>query len=113
MLWKAAWHKRAAARYKLLSRKFTLFLEGSLTMTATRKQHSTKRRTTRKPTEVQPKLVEALYMALELSWSEWKLAFATGPTDNARLKSIGARNTPPMYKACKLGEMDNTSCCRS
>jgi transposase len=51
-------------------------------MTATRKQHSTKQTNKR-----------ALYIAFELGWNEWKLAFATGPTDNPRLRSIGGRNT--------------------
>jgi len=67
-------------------------------MTATRKQHSTKRRTERKQAAVQPKPVEALYMALELSWTEWKLAFAAGPADNPRLKSIGARDTQALLQ---------------
>jgi hypothetical protein len=30
-------------------------------------------------------------LALELSWSEWKLAFSTAPADAPRLRSIGAR----------------------
>jgi transposase len=54
-------------------------------MTATRKQHSTK------PTRV-------LYLAFELSWNEWKLAFATGPGDNPRLRSIGGRNTAALVQ---------------
>jgi transposase len=49
-------------------------------MTATRKQHSSEPR-------------PALYLALELSWSEWKLAFATAPADAPRLRSLGARKT--------------------
>jgi len=49
-------------------------------MTATRKQHSSEPR-------------PALYLALELSWSEWKLAFATAPADAPRLRSLRARNT--------------------
>src|SRR5205807_9814192 len=53
-----------------------------LTMTATRKQHSTRQTKGR-----------VLYLAFELGWNEWKLAFATGPTDNPRLRSIGGRNT--------------------
>src|SRR5437588_2199398 len=51
-------------------------------MTATRKQHSTRQTKGR-----------VLYLAFELGWNEWKLAFATGPTDNPRLRSIGGRNT--------------------
>jgi transposase len=34
-----------------------------------------------------------LYLALELGWTEWKLAFASGPMDNPRLRTIAARNT--------------------
>jgi transposase len=33
----------------------------------------------------------ALYLALELGWNEWKLAFATAPADAPRLRSIGGR----------------------
>jgi hypothetical protein len=40
----------------------------------------------------------ALFLALELSWSEWKLAFATGPADSPRLRSIGARNTQALVQ---------------
>jgi transposase len=53
-------------------------------MTATH-QHSSER---------QP----ALYLAFELGWSEWKLAFATAPADAARLRSIGARNTQALLQ---------------
>ena len=38
-------------------------------MTATRNQHSTESGQRR----------DGLYLALELGWNEWKLAFATGP----------------------------------
>ena len=67
-------------------------------MTATRKQHSTKARSARPGTKrsqsaTPSKAGEVLYVAFELSWSEWKLAFATGPADNPRLRSIGARDT--------------------
>jgi transposase len=34
-----------------------------------------------------------LYLALELGWNEWKLAFARGPADNPRLRTVGGRNT--------------------
>jgi transposase len=51
-------------------------------MTATRKQYSTKQTQAR-----------VLYVAFELGWNEWKLAFASGPADNPRLRSIGGRNT--------------------
>jgi transposase len=49
-------------------------------MTATRSQHSSERR-------------PALYLAFELGWSDWKLAFAAAPADAPRLRSVGARNT--------------------
>jgi transposase len=35
----------------------------------------------------------ALYLAFELGWSEWKLAFATAPADPPRLRTIAARHT--------------------
>lgn len=59
-------------------------------MTATRNQHSTKNNQSRR----------GLYLSFELSWNEWKLAFATAPTDNPRLRSIGSRNTTAL-----LGEI--------
>jgi transposase len=34
----------------------------------------------------------ALYVAFELGWSEWKLAFATAPADAPRLRSLAARD---------------------
>jgi transposase len=40
----------------------------------------------------------ALYLAFELGWSEWKLAFAAAPADRPRLRSIAARNTPVLLK---------------
>jgi transposase len=67
-------------------------------MTATRKQHSTKRRTKRTQAPAQPKAAEVLYVAFELSWNEWKMAFATGPADNPRLKSIAARDTQALLQ---------------
>jgi transposase len=72
-------------------------------MTATRKQHSTKPSGAKLPTRrsqsaTRSKLAEVLYVAFELSWNEWKLAFATGPADNPRLKSIGARNTQTLMQ---------------
>jgi transposase len=73
-------------------------------MTATRKQHSTKSQTRRKQAaalpkiSAQPKTPEVLYVAFELSWNEWKLAFGTGPLDNPRLKSIGGRDTQALLR---------------
>src|SRR6266849_8642699 len=48
-------------------------------MTATRTLDSTMRTPT-------------LYLAFELGWNEWKLAFATGPADNPRLRSLRGRD---------------------
>jgi hypothetical protein len=48
-------------------------------MTATRKQHSTKRI----PPVAPVRAPGGLYLAFELGWNEWKLAFATGPCENA------------------------------
>jgi transposase len=39
-----------------------------------------------------------LYLAFELGWNEWKLAFAAGPADNPRLRSIGARDTAALLR---------------
>ena len=47
-------------------------------MAATRRQSSKQRPT--------------LYLAFELGWNDWKLAFATAPADNPRLVSIRARD---------------------
>jgi transposase len=60
-------------------------------MTATRKEHSTKQDPVQKGKDV-------LYVAFELGWSEWKLAFATAPADNPRLRSIGGRNTQALLQ---------------
>ena len=57
-------------------------------MTATRKQHSMQQTPAR----------GVLYLAFELGWNEWKLAFATGPGDNPRLRSIGGRNTAELVR---------------
>jgi transposase len=55
-------------------------------MTATRK-HFTKRN----PVAAPSKAPQVLYLALELGWNEWKLAFSTGPTASPRLRAIGGR----------------------
>jgi transposase len=39
-----------------------------------------------------------LHLALELSWSQWKLAFAIGHGQPARLRTIGARDLPTLLK---------------
>jgi transposase len=66
-------------------------------MTATRKRHSTK---PTKPTQPasQPKTAGVLYLAFELSWNQWKLAFATEAGDNPRLRNIGGRNTQALMQ---------------
>ena len=48
-------------------------------MTATQRQYSDHR--------------PALYLAFELGWSQWKLAFITGPADGVRLRAIKGRDT--------------------
>jgi transposase len=40
-----------------------------------------------------PAVTAVLYVAFELGCSEWKLAFATAPGDNPRLRSMGGRDT--------------------
>src|SRR5579883_641919 len=61
-------------------------------MAATRKQHSTKRN---RPAAAK---AEVLYLAFELGWNDWKLAFASGPADSPRLKSIAARDTQALLR---------------
>jgi transposase len=56
-------------------------------MAATRKTNSTKR------TRLATAKPGVLYVALELSWNAWKLAFATSVTDNPRFKNIPGRAT--------------------
>jgi transposase len=63
-------------------------------MAATCKEHSTK--AIQSPARAHGSGV--LYVAFELSWNEWKLAFATGPSDNARLKNIRARDTEALLR---------------
>jgi len=57
-------------------------------MTATRKQHSTKRTPA----------------AFELGWNEWRLGFGTGPADNPRLRNIGARNAEALLQEIAKGK---------
>ena len=63
-------------------------------MTVTRKQHSTKET----PAVASPGPKPTLYLAFELGWTEWKLAFATGPADNPRLRSLAGRNTEALLR---------------
>jgi len=65
-------------------------------MAATRK-HSTNRRA-RRNQAAPPQAMAVLYMACELSWNEWKLAFATGPADPPRLKSVRGRDTQALVQ---------------
>ena len=62
-------------------------------MAATR-QHSTKR----KSAAAAPVAQGALFIAFELSWGQWKLAFGTGPASNPRLRSLGARHTEALVQ---------------
>ena len=59
-------------------------------MTATRKRHSTKRARRQRSGDAKGGV---LYLAFELGWNEWKLAFATGPADNPRLRTSAAATT--------------------
>ena len=63
-------------------------------MAATHTRHSTKWR----PAESVPTAKGVLYVAFELGWNEWKLAFGTGPADNARLRCIGGRNAQALMQ---------------
>jgi transposase len=63
-------------------------------MTATRKAHSTKQ-TASEPRPVRPAV---LYLAFELGWGDWKLAFGTEPADRPRLRTIGGRNTQTLLQ---------------
>lgn len=58
-------------------------------MTATCERHSTKSTASVSGSAG----TSGLFVAFELGWNEWKLAFATGPADNPRLRSIGGRDT--------------------
>jgi hypothetical protein len=87
-----AWWKRAVARYKFRQGiSVTFALARSLTMTATRKQHSTKH----PPGTAAPKQPPVLYLAFELGRSEWKLAFATSPADNPGCGAWAPAIPPP------------------
>lgn len=63
-------------------------------MAATCKQHSTK--TT--PVPSAPVRPTVLYLAFDLGWNEWSLAFGTEPADNPRLRTVGARNLPALLQ---------------
>ena len=39
-----------------------------------------------------------LYLAFDLGWTEWSLAFATAPADQPRLRQVGARNLTELLK---------------
>src|SRR5262249_21339310 len=63
-------------------------------MTAARKRHSTKQN----PVVCAQVERGALFVAFELGWNEWKLAFAATPADNPRLRSIAGRNTEALLQ---------------
>jgi hypothetical protein len=63
-------------------------------MAATRK-HSTKRTQTPACAKTTARV---LYLAFEVGWNEWKLAFATGPADHPQLKKVAARDTESLLR---------------
>ena len=63
-------------------------------MTATRKKHCTKRNQAVLPRQASG----VLYLAFELGWNEWKLAFSTGPAASPRLRAIGGRNVDALVQ---------------
>src|SRR5271165_7228843 len=63
-------------------------------MAATRKAHSTKPLRTATPNTSSG----ILYLAFELGWNEWKLAFTTGPGASPRLRTIGGRNVQALMQ---------------
>ena len=83
-------------------------------MAATRNQHSTDPQTAASSA---PLATGVLYLAFELGWGDWKLAFATGPADNPRLRTIGGRNTQSLLqeiaKAKKRFGLDENAPVRS
>jgi transposase len=42
--------------------------------------------------------IPTLYLAFELAWGEWKLAFASAAADSPRLRCIGGRNTQALLQ---------------
>jgi hypothetical protein len=80
-------------------------------MTATRKRHSTKRGQAATQASARPKASGVLYLAFELGWNEWKLAFATGPVVSPRLRTIGGRNLHAlMQEIAKAKERFGLAC---
>jgi transposase len=63
-------------------------------MAATRRQRSTKLTGPASTSTATP----VLYLALELGWNEWKLAFSTGPADRPRLRTLGGRKTTTLVE---------------
>src|SRR5262245_22683833 len=45
-----------------------------------------------------PKTTPTLYLALELGWTEWKLAFTSGTAQKPRLRTITARALPELQR---------------
>ena len=63
-------------------------------MTATRKKHCM----AAPAAATAPARAAVLYLAFELGWGEWKLAFSTGPRANVRLRTIAGRNTQALVE---------------
>src|SRR6516162_9796587 len=57
-------------------------------MAATCTQHSTKT----PPAAPVPVPQPVLYLAFDLGWNSWSLAFATAPADHPRLRKLAARD---------------------
>ena len=62
-------------------------------MAATRPTHST----SSTPAPAVPE-TRVLYLAFELGWSEWKLAFASGLAQAPRLRNLGGRNISTLLR---------------
>jgi transposase len=63
-------------------------------MAATCKRHSTNL----SPVMPAPASQRVLYLAFDLGWSSWSLAFATASADNPRLRKVTARDLPALLK---------------
>jgi len=69
-------------------------------MTATRKHCRKAEDIAAKATEAQARVTAGgvLYLAFELGWNEWKLAFSTGPAASVRLRTIRGRNVQALMQ---------------
>ena len=52
------------------------------------------------------KTAQVLYVAFELGWDDWKLAFAIEMADNPRLRKIPARDTAAVLKEIAAATKD-------